>query len=113
VSDDIDLKNKFKVLSKEEIDEILQEQEIVDELTEEEINLEQDTDVKQLMHFRNLKVYLNKMVGRQWLLLYMREEDGVPIFVPNEHLNPESQVFLSELAKNIIFQMISFRGYED
>ena len=112
MSDD-EIKTKFKVLTKEEIEEVLHEQELVDNQTDLEMESEQDDDVKQLMHFRNLKVYLNKMVGRQWLLLYMREEDGTPIYVPNEHLNPESQVFLSELAKHIIFQMISFRGYDD
>lgn len=70
-------------------------------------------EVKQLMHFRNIKMYLNQMIGEQWLLLYRRQEDGSPVFIPNEHLTAEDQVFLAELAKHVVFNMMSFMGDEE
>lgn len=73
---------------------------------------EEIQSVHQLKHFRNLKLTLNKMVGEQWLLLY-RDPNGTPIFVPNENLDAEDQIFLAELAKHVIFQMISLRGQDE
>lgn len=73
----------------------------------------EDESVKQLRQFRNLKLYLDQMIGKQWLLLYRREDDGVPVYVPNDYLNPEDQVFLAELAKHLTFSMMGMVGEED
>lgn len=123
-----DKKNKFKVLTSKEVDSLIEEVlKENPEMTQEELNDtvdevlselesdkdEQDSPAVQLMHFRNLKMYLNKMVGKQWLLMYRREEDGSPVYVPNEYLSAEDQVFLSELSKNIVFNMMSFMGEGD
>jgi hypothetical protein len=122
-----DKKNKFTILTSKEVDSLIDEAlKENPELTQEELNstidevleesgfgTEELDPVEQLMHFRNLKMYLNKMVGKQWLLMYRREEDGSPVYVPNEYLTAEDQVFLSELSKNIVFNMMSFMGEGD
>ena len=120
-------KSKFKILTSKEVDSLIDEAlKENPELTQEELNStidevlqesefvdEPNAAVKQLMHFRNLKMYLNKMIGKQWLLMYRREDDGAPVYVPNEYLTAEDQVFLSELSKNIVFNMMSFMGEGD
>lgn len=72
-----------------------------------------DDPIQHMRFFRNLKLYLNKMIGKEWLLLYRSDDGGNPIFVPNEHLNIEDQVFLAELAKRVAFDMVSMRGMDD
>jgi hypothetical protein len=72
-----------------------------------------DEKVTQLMQFRNIRLYLDKMIGKQWLLMYRREDDGAPVYVPNEYLLPEDQVFLAELAKHLTFSMMGIVSEDD
>lgn len=73
----------------------------------------EEEGIQQLRKFRNLKLYLDQMIGKQWLLMYRREEDGIPVFVPNDYLTPEDQVFFGELAKHLVFSMMGMVGEGD
>lgn len=72
--------------------------------SEETDSKKEGAQIEELMHYRNVKLYLDKMVGKQWMLLFMREDDGAPVYVPNENLLITDHVFLAELSKNIAFQ---------
>jgi hypothetical protein len=60
-------------------------------------------EVKQLNEFRNLRLTLNNLVGKEWLLVYM-DDEGQPTYVPNVNLPAEDTVFLAEMVKHIIFR---------
>jgi len=105
---DDNLRHFSKILKEEDIQKLVNQDE--DQLFAE---LESKDPVKQLQHFRNIKLYLDKMIGNEWLLLYIRKEDGVPVYVPNQNLGIKDQVFLSRLAENVAFQMIALEGELD
>ena len=109
MTDENDNVTKFtKIIREEDL------QKIVDQEEEEAFSqLESKEPIQQLQFFRNLKLYLDKMIGKEWLLMYVREEDGVPVYVPNMNLSIKDQVFLSRLAENIAFQMVSLEPKDE
>ncbi len=72
-----------------------------------------DNQVHQLAPFRSLKLYLDNMLGNEWVLAYKDKENGGYVYVPNENLSPTDQVFMGELIKQVIFNSVMFEESDD
>ena len=95
-------KNKFTVVASDESGEVKAEE---IEIPKESIKSISE-EVSEISKIRNLRVFLNKTVGRKWMLAYKNEE-GTPMYIPNYELNAEETVFLAELVKNLAFGRMS------
>lgn len=56
----------------------------------------------QLNKFRNVRTYLESVIGKQWLLAYINEK-GQIVYFPNEELAANDTVFLAEFIKTMTF----------
>lgn len=63
---------------------------------------EEETAPTQLNKFRNVRTYLESMIGKQWLLAYINEK-GQIVYFPNEALAANDTVFLAEFIKTMTF----------
>jgi hypothetical protein len=96
-------KNKFTVVAQSEESEEIKSETIEAPKKETPSPIDEVTELSKL---RNLKVFLNKTVGRKWLLAY-KNGDGIPMYIPNYDLSAEETVFLAELVKVLSFGRMS------
>lgn len=56
----------------------------------------QKEEVTDVNKYGNLKQLVERITGKNYVLAYIREEDGVPCIVPSEEMTPMEMVYLSE-----------------
>lgn len=77
------------------------------------ISGKQNEEVTDINKYGNLKQLVERITGKNYVLAYIREEDGVPCIVPSEEMTPMEMVYLGELMKQIAMSGVGFGELED
>lgn len=74
---------------------------------------QEDESVVEFNKYGNLRQLVERITGKNYVLAYIREEDGVPCIVPSEEMTPMEMVYLGELMKQIAMSGVGFGELED
>ena len=80
---------------------------------EESLNLTGAEEI-QLNKYKNIALYLDKHLGKKWVIAFMKSDDAdgqsYPAYIPNPNIDTMEAVYLSEIIKRIEF---NFLGLEE